>query len=106
MAGLALERGERSLERLFVGGREQPRLVVHPRRERMHFDQGLADRRDEQSRYEQSKCEDQDACRAANQNWTAGGLSPTSSRASKVGFGSTPITFAVSTAGNERTSVL
>ena len=34
------------------------------------------------------------------QNFTSGGRSPTSERASKVAFGSAPITFAVSTTGN------
>lgn len=101
MAGLAFVGRELGLERLGVGGREEPRVVVDPGRERADLEQGLARRREQQD-----EREDEDAGGGADQNWTCGGLSPTSARASKVGFGSAPITFAVSTAGNERTSVL
>jgi hypothetical protein len=101
MTGLALEALELDLEGAGLVGAEQAGIVVDPGAERTDLEQGLARRRDERP-----EDEEQDAERGADQNWTAGGLSPTSARASKVGFGSAPMTFAVSTAGNERTRVL
>lgn len=106
MTGLALEGGELGLEGPHLLRREESRLVVDPGRERTDLEQRPTRRRDEQDQREQSQRGPSSAGGDANQNWTCGGLSPTSARASKVGFGAAPITFAVSTAGNERTSVL
>jgi|JI10StandDraft_1071094.scaffolds.fasta_scaffold464972_3 hypothetical protein len=101
MTGLTLETLELDLEGSRLVGAEQAGVVVDPGRQRTDVQEGLARRRDERP-----EDEEQDAERGADQNWTAGGLSPTSARASKVAFGSAPMTLAVSTAGNDRTRVL
>ena len=101
MARLALEALELRGEGAGLVGGEQAGIVVDPGRERADLEQGVSRRREQRR-----EREEQDAESDPDQNWTAGGVSPTPARASKVGLGSAPITFAVSTAGKERTSVL